>query len=208
MALFPQAVRLIVVLALALGSRSARSEDRGGRLSKEVTALFRVALAQDHLSGGQRTNATRPYPCEFGASWAIDAVPQSLVEKYFHVDINSDAVAQYQQTAIQSVLDPDAKFSDAFCDSAAKRDDTEKRLRAFETSDDKTIAIRSVGVTFPIFDATFSTAIFIVSTSVGLHVHTPGGIGNKPGFMNVDALIYVKKGRIWRFFAIEQLGVT
>ena len=199
-------MRPILTYAIAALAWTASAWTRpacaGVRQEREAAAILALIVAED----------LPVERCQYGTSWDRYPVPSRLARRYLGLNLDADLLAAAEPLSFERALDPRGSTPSAFCSGADNLANVSRNLDAFERDLARwSTVMRSTAITFPVFDASYRTAIVIVTT--GEHdgrMRRDGQVRTLrlPWESATNAWIYRKTGNRWRRAGTEWLEVS
>ena len=198
-----RALLTLIVLALEVVSSSpARSDELASRQKREASAIYRLVLAEK-LPVEQ---------CGYSEEWDNYPVPDYVARKYLGLKLHADVSASNQPLAFEEALDPKRLKPSTFCKHAEAAAYIQKSLEGFEHDPAQHfMVLRSRGFTFPVFNATFRTAVIVVTVhehDVHSREKNETQVRRLPDEVSIQAWVYRKTKRGWRRTATEQILIS
>ncbi|MCB8823140.1 hypothetical protein [Microvirga rosea] len=182
------------------------AEETAELLKREATALFQGIIKDQTIVRGH---------CSLGSTWISDPVPYDVAHQYLGLTVHADLVPMYHGREPAEVIDPAGTMKEEFCDDDEASKRTNALLEEFKRNSLKTenghlersLRIKRLEFSFPVFDQDYKRAIIVVSGSeIGRYRRQDGAVGSYPAEVLLTAVIYVKQDGVWRWQATEFLA--
>ncbi len=116
--------RFLTVTLVAFPLIGSAHGSESDRLASEAASLFRVIIAAEPA----------PKRCRYESDWAPDPLPEDVARDYLGSTLHADLAAPTPNADFRATVDPDKRFTFAFCDPAERTPTKRNKSRFSRTT--------------------------------------------------------------------------